>query len=461
MNTDELAAVQTKNMESALSKQVRALSWSKEKIYEERQILLRKLLNHAKQHSSWYRKQLAPFDITNFTEEMLPELPALNKTTLMENWDEIITHPDLSLAIVEKHIANMLADDELLYLNDRFHVIATGGSSGKRGVFVYDWDEWNTYYLIFRRFRLYDTNRIPITLDATNKIIIGVVAASSAIHGMYSLARTYKVRNSETFHYPITLPIPEIVAGLNQIQPHVLQGTPSTLFKLCRAVEAGELKINPRVLSIGGEAFYPAIRQAVQKCWPSSCIFNNFGTSEGLAGVTCTANREEMHLNDDLCIVEPVDEKGSRVKPGVLSEKVYITNLFNYTLPLIRYEISDRLMFLDKDCDCGVNHQLIAEPQSRFEFDFVYNKDIYIHHVIFVSPILHDKNIQEYQVIQTKTGADIKIVTSGPVNIKSLTQIIVQRLKTLGLSNPIINFIEVEKFDYPPSGKLKRFIAIS
>ena len=40
-------------------------------------------------------------------------------------------------------------------------------------------------------------------------------------------------------------------------------------------------------------------------------------------------------------IIEPVDGVGEPVPPGMSSQKVYLTNLFNPLLPLIRYEITD------------------------------------------------------------------------------------------------------------------------
>ena len=458
--TEVLAALQTKDMEQQLHPEALTLRWTREKLLIERQQRLRKLLAHAKTNSSWYKEQLAHVDVDNFTEAELERLPILTKPVLMENWDAIVTHPHLSLKCVENHIEQMFADDDLLYLMERYHVIATSGSSGKRGVFVYDWEEWNTYYLMFRRFPLYFQNKQPVGLHATQKIIIGVVAASSAVHGMYSLTRTFSVRNSETYHFPITLPPFEIVAGLNHTQPDVLQGAPTTLYRLCKAVQQGDLQINPRVISVGGEAFYPIIREAIHHSWPDAAIFNSLGTSEGLAGVTCTAHRKEMHLNEDLCIVEPVDESGNRVPVGELSDKIFMTNLYNYTLPLIRYEITDRIRFLDKICDCGVAHQLIDEPQSRFELDFVYENNIFVHHVTFVSPLLHERNIQEYQVIQTQNGAEIRIATTGKINASQLKQAIEERLKILGIAEPFIVFTEVTGFNYPFSGKLKRFVAL-
>ncbi len=457
----QLVSKQTRDMELILPEQVQALHWTKEKLQAMRQTRLRQLLAYAKDNSRWYRHSLDKIDIENFTEERLTELPVLTKSLLMENWDDIVTRPELSLAKVEKHIEQMQDDPELLYFLEHYHIIATGGSSGKRGVFIYDWNEWNVYYAMFRRFRLYNPQQRPIGLDPTKKINIALVAASGPIHGTYALAKTFKIRNSETFHFHMTLPVSEIVAGLNRVQPDVIQSIPSTLYILCQEVAQGRLQFQPKIISSFGEAFYPEVREVIEKTWPNAAIFNNYGTSEGLAGIMCTAGRKEMHLNDDLCIVEPVDAQGRRVPRGTLSEKFYLTNLFHYTVPLIRYEMTDRLTFLDKDCDCGIHYQLIAEPQSRFEFDFMYEGDILVHHVIFLAPLLQDKNIQEYQVIQTPQGVDIKIRTTGRAHIEKLTAMFCERLKNLGLKSPVVNFIEVDAFEYPISGKLKRFVALA
>jgi phenylacetate-CoA ligase len=46
-------------------------------------------------------------------------------------------------------------------------------------------------------------------------------------------------------------------------------------------------------------------------------------------------------FNTDLCIVELVDSANQPVPPGVPSAKVLVTNLYNLTQPLIRYELAD------------------------------------------------------------------------------------------------------------------------
>lgn len=460
-NTEKIAFKQTKDMLVKRHGQFEALLWPKEKLRIFREERLKSLLNHVKNKSPWYKNRLARIDIEHFTEERLVEIPPLDKVTLMENWNEIITDRSLSLSIVDKHIEKMSYDENTLYLHGRYHVMVTSGSSGTRGVFIYDWEEWIKYYLNYIRYRFYNHDRSALLLNPNKKLTIAMVVASSAVYAMYSLARTFKSSNLETFHFPMTLPINQIVAGLNLTQADVLQGTPTTLYKLCKEMEEGRLKINPKVISVGGEPLYMPIRAALKKNWPCAGIFNTLGTSEGLIAVCCHADSKEMHLNDDACIVQPVDENGNPVKPNTLSSKLYFTNLYNYTLPLIRYEISDQFLFINRACKCGVKHQLIAEPEGRPEFDFIYPGDIFVHHLTYVTPLLHEKNLQEYQVIQTKMGADIKVITTGFVNKKTLQHNIGNTLKKLGLPKPVINIFEVAQLDYPDSGKLRRFLPLN
>lgn len=53
---------------------------------------------------------------------------------------------------------------------------------------------------------------------------------------------------------------------------------------------------------------------------------------------------EDGHLlSDDMLIIEGVDEHGDAVPPGKKATKLFITNLYNTTLPLIRYELTDQM----------------------------------------------------------------------------------------------------------------------
>ncbi|MDD3260331.1 MAG: hypothetical protein PHU79_00230 [Oscillospiraceae bacterium] len=52
-------------------------------------------------------------------------------------------------------------------------------------------------------------------------------------------------------------------------------------------------------------------------------------------------------------MIEPVDQENKPVPDGVLADKLLLTNLANYTQPLIRYEVTDRIIVHHEACSCG------------------------------------------------------------------------------------------------------------
>ncbi len=69
----------------------------------------------------------------------LQDLPILTKATVMENFDELVTDPAIRLADVETFLKQ--ESGPKLFL-DRYVVLATSGSTGRRGVFLFDEQEW-------------------------------------------------------------------------------------------------------------------------------------------------------------------------------------------------------------------------------------------------------------------------------------------------------------------------------
>jgi len=67
-------------------------------------------------------------------------------------------------------------------------------------------------------------------------------------------------------------------------------------------------------------------------------------------------------FNTDLCIVELVGADNRPVTPGVPSAKVLVTNLYNVTQPLIRYELTDTFI---RQPDAAEHGYLRARVQGR------------------------------------------------------------------------------------------------
>jgi phenylacetate-coenzyme A ligase PaaK-like adenylate-forming protein len=434
---------------------IERLDWSAEQIREERERGLRQLLQVCLDRSPWHRERLAGVDPRQIGLDALEALPVMTKEDLMGNWDRIVTDPRLSLEAVEEHLERVSGD---AYLLDHFHAVASGGSSGRRGVFVYDWQAWMIGYLGF--VRMGARERMLGSALAQTPLVAATVAADKATHMTSAFGQTFSSPLIPVHRLPITLPLGQIVEGLNAIQPSVLNGYTSALCLLAHEARAERLRIAPRSVIATSEPLLPEMRLLLEETW-NAPVGNWWGTSEGgPTGLSC-GQGPGMHLCEDLMIVEPVSEEGSPVPPGVRSEKVYLTNLYNRTLPLIRYELTDQVLILEDPCPCGCAHRRIADIEGRHDDAFVYQGGLTVHPITFRSPLGRQRNIVEYQVRQRPRGAEIAVRTMGPVSVRAIEREIEAGLSALGLRDPSVTILPVTHLDRQASGKLKRFVPLA
>jgi len=451
--TAELHRRQTADMLGRSAEFGERLGWTRAGLREFQTAALRRLLGAAADSSPWHARRLEGIDPGAFEVEDLAGLPVMTKTELMAGFDDIVTDRRLSKALAERHLASVDSD---AYVLGAYHVVASGGSSGQRGVFVYDWDAWPSFYLSVHRFFQRDWNSDP-DLDGIPQRA-AVVMASRATHMSAAQAQTFTRPGTELRSFPVTAPLEQIVAGLNQWQPTILLGYASMLHQLCFEARSGRLRISPRRIRSRAEPLLPRTRADLEDTWGVP-VHDEWVCTEGAAAATCGAG-QGLHLSEDLVIIEPVDAAGRPVPAGVLSAKAYLTSLYNLALPLIRYELTDQVSFLSGACPCGTAFTRIAEVQGRTEDLFDYQPGIRVHPQAFRSPLGREPGVIEYQVRQTPAGADITVVTGGPVDAGRIGQEISTALSRLGLPDPVITISAAAALDRTATGKLRRFIPL-
>jgi len=433
---------------------VQRLGWPASRLRAERERQLRALLRIAIERSPWHRRRLAGLDPDTATEASLGRIPPMTTGDLMAHWDEIVTEPRLRLDLVEKHLAGLTGD---AYLLGEFHAVASGGSSGQRGVFVYGWDAWATAHAGFLRPLVRETMTAPDMAGAPGRA--AVIAAQHPAHMSAALAETFAGSAAEVRSFPVTLPVAEIVAGLNQWQPAMLLGYPTALALLAAEARAGRLRISPRRVIASSEPLLPETRQALEQAFGAP-VANMYGTSEaGPMAVGCWRGTG-MHLCDDLVIVEPADQDGRPVPPGTASARVYVTAPANPVLPLIRFELTDQVTVTGTACPCGSAHTLIADVQGRLEDAFRYPGGAIIHPHVFGSALRRDPGIVTYQVRQTPAGAEV-LAVGAPGDPAGLESALVSELRRHGLADPAVTVRTVDEPGRLASGKTRRFIPLA
>src|ERR1700690_2490282 len=118
------------------------------------------------------------------------------------NFDAIVTDPEVRLADANAHIAKLDGDE---YFRDELHAVASGGSSGLRGVFVWGWDAWATVQLTAMRRTLLD--RIGDPELASRPPVAMIVAAENATHFTSALSETSPTGAVQTHRFPIGAPL--------------------------------------------------------------------------------------------------------------------------------------------------------------------------------------------------------------------------------------------------------------
>jgi phenylacetate-coenzyme A ligase PaaK-like adenylate-forming protein len=213
---------------------------------------------------------------------------------------------------------------------------------------------------------------------------------------------------------------------------------------------------------VGAEPLYPEQRALIAATFPAQ-IYDFYGASEASClGFTCPANGELLHLCDDTAIVELLCADGTLAKPGLPSNKLALTNLFNTLLPLIRYEIDDAVVpdMSEEACLCGSAFRRIASIEGRTDDTFAYVGGAFAHPAVFRSILARELAIVEYQVVQTARGATVRVVATAPFDAERMATQIANALSAHGVANPDVHLVEVQGFPRSASGKIRRFVPL-
>ena len=438
---EELRLRHAADRDAALPRYADQIQWSAAQLRTEREQRMRVLLATAKARSPWHRERLRDVDAATFTEADLPSLPTMSKADLMDNFEAVVTDPRLTRDIVDAYVEHL---PENPYLFERYLVIASGGSSGRRGIFVYDWEAFVTFNCQLARW----LSAVPEEAPCANLL------APRGAHITWIFFLVFP-RKDDTRVAP-TLPLAEIVDRLNALQPKTLSGYASTFALLAGEARSGRLTIAPTQIITCGESLLPEVRAEVEAVWPVH-VYNFYGMSEGPYAFPCRAG-DAMHLPDDLHYVEPVDEADRPVPPGTPAAKLLVTNLFNLTEPLIRYEVTDQLVVLPEPCPCGVATRRIDHLLGRADDIFTYPGGIRVHPLTIRALLGRHRYVVEYQVIQTERGVRVCFCANGPVEPSELSATIATGLRGCGLTDPEVTLEQVPELSRQVSGKLKRFV---
>lgn len=395
-----------------MSKQLKFLEksqwWSSQKLEEFQNKKLRELIKHSYNHVPYYHNtfkslNLIPSDIKTIDD--LNKLPIITKDEIKENRNDFVA----TNIPKNKMIRN-----------------ATSGSSGTPFEFIVDKNELS----FFRSMGLRTWEVAGYNLG--DKI--------ATISGSALLAQKMTLLEKMSFKVNRNLPLSsynmnsEKVINYSKLlldfNPKFLRGYPSTLSIIANHFTENSIELNLSAVLTTAETLLPSQRKTIMEAFNCD-VFDLCGCNDG---GECLFECEEhvgYHVGCEQSIHEFVDENEDYISNNEIGN-IVLTDLWNYSMPFIRYSAGDMAVYTDEKCPCGRGLPLVNSIVGR-KVDQIILPDGNTLPGLTFTDIFETERVFEcvldYQIIQEKVDKFcIYMVVNDKYNIQT--------------SNKISNFFE-------------------
>jgi len=420
--------------------------WSPAALEAHRTERLSELARRATEGSPFWRDRLSGALRADGSLD-LSAIPPLTKSEMMEHWDDAVTDRRLRRDEVLEHLDGL--DHDTMWLGE-YRAMTTSGSSGLKGLFVYDRPAWRGLLMQFFRYNAF----VGVGPRLPRRLRVGAVGGTAPTHMSQRLAATAGIGINRVMPLSVTSPVVDLVAALNSFQPDHFHSYPSVAAVLADEQIAGRLRIAPKTISTSSELRTAETADKIAQAFGVR-PYDLFGTTEGLWGCECE-ERCGMHLFDDMCIVEN------------LGDRLLVTNLFNYAQPLIRFEVTDVMSFTDEPCACGRTLTRLRSVEGRtddvLQLPGAGGKRVPVHPMQF-GVVTADPAVREFQVVGGDDGLRLRLVLRDDADADAaaerLRDRVCAKLAAAGVESPAVEVELLDALERSPAGKLPVVVAAS
>lgn len=403
--------------------------WPRWKLEQYQTKRLKYLLKYAYDNVPYYAEILKKNNITVNeinTIRDLEKIPILTKEDVIQNFDKLISRK-LSKKYFKLYSTSGSTGKPMhFYIDMRYAFL--GRSYAHRQADIMNISVYDKYiYLWSRPFIEKGINNIYFYEPHFRRLSLSSVPTSSGLWDKY-------------------------IKMVKEFNPVFVQGNPSLLYNLaCYAQENNINDISFKCFISYFENIFPYQRRLIQKQFNCE-IYSYYISEERVISAFECPRHEGMHINMERGILEIVDENGNRLSEG-LTGRIIGTGLYNFAMPLIRYEIGDIGSVSGKLCPCGRGLPLLKSFDGRAS-EVIRYKDKVIYSTTLSFLIWKFKNIKECQFIHEQEG-EIKVnIVKRKDYSDTDTQELIQTLKRM-IDDDLrvhINFL-----DYIPRTKMGKF----
>lgn len=361
-------------------------------ITEIQEAKLRLLVKHAYETVPYYRRtfkelKLSPRDINDL--DSLKKLPILTRNIVRQEYRALVSRD---------------------YPKSKTISGATGGSTGEPIVYHTTREDrqrssaarflawrWAGFENGDKYAHVFGLNLDRPTFQSFRKRIEGIVKRQVSLDAYNMSEKTME----------------KFVQKIKSFQPKVIYGFSMAVANLARFIEDKGIKgIQVKSVIVDSMSLFEHEVETIERVFGCRVWWNYHNRENGTFASECSKHNG-YHLFAQNHIFEFI-RKGAQVKPGQTGS-IVVTDLHNYAMPFIRYEVGDLGVLSHGTCSCGRGLPLMKELHGRtMEILVSATGDFIIAPLAragHVDHVLGARDIRQYQIVQkTRTKVVVKIV---------------------------------------------------
>lgn len=410
---------------------------SYEKIYQEinrttelSDAYLKDLLLYATRHVPYWKKRLNETGVVqgdSVNLDFFPSIPFITKEMIRDNPQEFISKEHKK----RKSFTN-----------------STGGSTGDPLRFLQDlaYIKWrhatNAYY--YRNILGIDEQRSKKVFiwGSDRDIFTGSVGSQAKIKNWLQntvLLNSFKMEEKDMERY---------TKIINSFKPEVIRGYSGALYELAKFIKKKNILIHrPKAIIGAAETITDVMRDVIEDTF-NARLYNFYGSRE----VSAIAGECEKGLLHIFSFFNHVEVVGPHQEEG----KIFVTNLHNYSMPFVRYDMGDFGIPGPTSCLCRNPLPTLKKVTGRVVEHLRTKSGGFIpgeYFIHLVGVVCNKGAIRQFQIIQ-KDYDDIEILTVLGPGFKSEDQKSIEEKIRVVMGNACrIEWKEVENIPKTKNGK--------
>jgi phenylacetate-CoA ligase len=400
-------------------KEVQSLDRDSLMDYQKKKLI--QLLLYCKTNVPFYKSISLSDDLGNISE-LLSNLPVVNKSRIRENYDSFFS---------------------TLFHKNELHKVKTSGSSGEPFIFYKDAKK--------------KERELAATYYFGNWTGLDIGVKHGRVQISKQSALTPFLMNQFTFDPKLmdTTGISDVCKYIVNKKIRHLRGYTTSIYQIAQYLannySRNEIGFFESIICLG-EPLYQDQRNTMSSVFNCPIISRYSANEIGIIGYECP-ERYNMHLNYGDLIIEHLKlDSNDQAEPGEKA-RIVITDLHNYAMPLIRYDIGDIGIYSFEVCNCGRNLPVLNELSGRQITEIITPDGRVISGNAVVGVFEGIEEIKEFQFIQKDLHEYmVKLVLKDSLE-EGLKNYLTSSIENVIGPTVNIEFKECRKIDKAQSGK--------